>query len=68
MTDYILWNKIFYIVKTKEHLTLEGLKKTLALKASINKGDLPDNIKAAFPDITPTDRPLVTNQKIPDPN
>ena len=68
MTDYILWNKIFFIVKTKEHLTLEGLKKTFARKASINKGDLPDNIKAALPDITPADRPLVTNKKIPDPN
>jgi hypothetical protein len=31
----------------KEHLTPEGLKKILAIKASMNKG-LPDELKSIF--------------------
>ena len=65
--DYKLWKGIFDMVKKKEHLTLQGLRETLALKASLNLG-LSDEIKAAFPDITPHGRPLERNQKIPNPN
>ena len=49
-----------------EHLTMEGLKKIISIKASMNKG-LPDGLKEAFPDIIPVARPLVKNQSIPDP-
>ena len=65
--DYELWRKAYYVVKNKEHLTEKGLKEIVAIKASLNKG-LPDQLKIAFSDIIPHDRPLVTNQKIPDPN
>ena len=51
----------------RKHLTMEGLRKIIAIKASMNRG-LPDKLKTAFSDITPTDRPLVANQKIPNPN
>jgi hypothetical protein len=40
------------------HLTMEGLKKIIAIKYSINKG-LTDNLKVAFPNITPVSRPLI---------
>jgi len=42
---------------------MEGLEKIVAIKASMNKGLSPE-LKAAFPNITPMDRPLVKNQTI----
>jgi hypothetical protein len=50
-----------------EHLTMEGLKKLISIKASMNKG-LTDALKEAFPDIILVARPLIRNQTIPDPN
>lgn len=51
----------------KEHLTLEGLKKILALKGSLNLG-LSDEIKTNFPNIKTIERPLVTKINEIDPN
>lgn len=65
--DYELWKQAFYLVQNKEHLTMEGLEKIVAIKASMNKGLSPE-LKAAFPYITPMDRPLVKDSKIQDPN
>lgn len=42
----------------KEHLTPAGLRKIVAIKASINLG-LPDRLKTAFPNINPLYRPSV---------
>ena len=50
-----------------EHLTMEGLKKIISIKASMNRG-LPDGLKEAFPDIIPAARPLVQSQSNPDPH
>ena len=44
-------------VINKDHLTIEGIKKILALKASINWG-LSDSLKESFPDIIPLPRPI----------
>ncbi len=49
-----------------EHLTIEGLIKILALKASLNLG-LSENLKVAFPNVIPVKRPLVEDQMIDDP-
>jgi hypothetical protein len=49
----------YQIVYQKEHLSIEGLEKILNLKASLNKGQLSDKLKAAFPNVIPTKRPLV---------
>ena len=35
-----------------EHLTIEGLQKIVAIKASMNRG-LSDKLKQAFPNIIP---------------
>ena len=59
--------KAYYLLKDKEHLTEGGLCKIIDLKASINLG-LSPKLEKAFTDITPVDRPLVQNKKIPDPN
>jgi hypothetical protein len=50
----------------KEHLTVFGLHKIVAIKASINKG-LSSELKAAFPNITPVPRPKVEEILIHDP-
>ena len=82
--DFILWSKIVGMMDRKEHgdarhelarashsrashLTIEGLQKILAIKASMNLG-LSNEIKAAFSEIIPIQRPLVNNTKIPDPH
>lgn len=68
--DYELFKQAFDLVKSKKLLTIEGLHKIVAIKASINRG-LPDELKAAIclgPYIVPVERPLVEDQKIQDPN
>jgi hypothetical protein len=47
----------------KEHLTIEGIKKIVAIKAAINIG-LSKELKAAFLKFVPIQRPLIQNQKI----
>jgi len=46
---------------------MEGLQKIIAIKASMNLG-LSKELKAAFPDTIPVQRPLVNNQEIMDSN
>ena len=57
--DYLLFKKVVGMIQLKEHLTLDGLKKIVAIKASINRG-LSDELKAAFPHVIPVKRPIVT--------
>ena len=66
--DYLLFNQVFNLINSKQHLTIEGLRKILAIKYSINLGLLSDKLKAAFPNITPVDRPSVLDCKIKNPN
>ena len=54
-------------MRLKEHLTPEGLREIIAIKASMNLG-LSEELKLAFPDVVPVVRPLVENPKILDPN
>jgi len=65
--DYELFKRVLELIKEKEHLTEEGLRKILGIKASMNLG-LGDQLKRVFPDIIPVVRPLVENQTIRDPN
>ena len=53
-------------MNNKEHLTLGGLQKFLALKGSLILG-LAEEIKTNFPNISHIDRSLVTDQKVIDP-
>jgi hypothetical protein len=48
-------------------LTIEGLRKILVIKASVNNG-LSDQLKESFPGIIPVIRPLVKCSEIKDPN
>jgi hypothetical protein len=56
--DFDLFKQIVEIQRKKEHLTLEGLKKVLSIKASSNLG-LSEAAKNAFPNIIPVERPKV---------
>jgi hypothetical protein len=57
----------FNLIQNKEHLTEEGLRKIVAIKASLNLG-LSEELKAAFPKILPVMRPSVLNYNIQDPH
>ena len=67
--DYLLWRQALMIIDRKEHLTEEGLRRIVAIKAAMNLG-LSDKLKEAFLDIVPVKRCLVTEgvpTKRPDP-
>ena len=64
--DYVLFKKIFKIMKRKEHLTPDGLRKIVALKAAMNLG-LSEKLKQAFPDVVEAERPHVELPKTIDP-
>ena len=65
--DLQLFKQVVMLIRNKEQLTMEGLQKILAIKASINHG-LSDELKVAFKDITPVQRPKILDSKIKDPN
>jgi hypothetical protein len=65
-SDYQLFKQAVELVTKKEHLTMEGLKKLVSIKAVLNKG-LPEDLRVAFPDIIPYTRPQNHNIIIPDP-
>jgi hypothetical protein len=65
--DYLLFKSAYNILKKKEHLTIKGLYKLLAIKSVSNNG-LPPVLQENFPDITSMDRPRVLDSKISDPN
>nr|QCW06949.1 hypothetical protein [Drechslerella brochopaga] len=66
LADYILFKEIISLMKNKEHLTLDGLKKILSFKCSLNLG-LSEELKNKFPGIEPVKRPLVIDNNIPSP-
>ena len=63
-SDFQLFKKAFHIIELKEHLTPEGLRKIVAIKALMNRGLSPE-LKLAFPEVVAVIRPAVTNKKIP---
>jgi hypothetical protein len=65
--DFELFKQAFEIIRNKEHLIPEGIKKLVAIKDSMNKG-LSPQLKAAFLDVKSVKRPLVKSQEIKDPN
>lgn len=56
--DFELFKQILALMNCKEHLTIEGLRKIVAIKAVMNNG-LNDVLKEAFPTVVPVERPEV---------
>ena len=65
--DFLIFKIVFNLIKNKKHLTVEGLKQIVALKAKSNLG-LSEKLVSAFPDVVPVERPIVKDQRIKDPN
>jgi hypothetical protein len=65
--DYELFKQAAKLFKNKEHLTVDGFKKILSIRASMNLG-LSEELKIAFPDVIPVSRPLLVNPEVKDPN
>jgi len=65
--DFLLFKMAVGLINDGAHLNLEGLRKLVAIKASMNKG-LSEKLALHFPDITPVVRPVVDNQEIQDPH
>jgi len=51
-SDYLLFKQIVLLMLNKEHNTLEGIQKTVNIRASINTG-LSKDLKEAFPMTVP---------------
>jgi LAGLIDADG endonuclease len=54
-------------MKNKVHLSIEGLKQIINIKASMNLG-LSDFLKSEYIDFTPVKRQIINTENIPDPN
>jgi hypothetical protein len=51
-SDYLLFKQIVLLMLNKEHNTLDGIKKIVNLRASLNTG-LSNDLKEAFPTTIP---------------
>lgn len=65
--DFLLFKEAVVLMNNKAHLTIEGLKKIINIKASVNLG-LSDFLKSEFKEYTPVKRPVISTENIPDPN
>lgn len=65
--DYELFKLAVSLLKNKIHLTEDGFKKILSIRASMNLG-LSDELKLVFPNISPVSRPLLLDRGVKDPN
>lgn len=63
LADFLLFKDAVELVNKDEHLTEEGLKKIMAIKASMNKGLTPSLMKS-FPDSVSVTRPLAKEIEI----
>ena len=63
LADYLLFRKAVMMMKKGEHLTSEGLKSIINIRASMNRGLTPA-LKESFPDHVPASRPLVDIHKL----
>jgi hypothetical protein len=62
--DYLLFKQVVNYIEEGRHLTLEGLKKIISIKAVMNNKGLSESLALAFTDIEPTLRPAIKNRKI----
>ena len=64
--DFELFKRVYIKMKRKEHLTLEGLRQIVAIRASINWG-LSEKLLEAFPSVVRVERPFGELPKTIDP-
>jgi len=61
--DFLLFKKAVDIVNNKAHLTIEGVKELVNIKASMNLG-LSDMLKSEFAGYTPVERPVINYDNV----
>ena len=66
--DFTIYRDIVQLMENREHLTLAGLQKIVALKANLNTEFLPEALKVAFPDLSVEKRPYNFDQKVSNPS
>ena len=66
LNDYKLFKLTYFLILQKEHLSLEGIKKLVLIKSSMNLGLSPE-LKAHFPDLTVQPKEKISDYKIKDP-
>ena len=62
-SDFQLFKQGVELISSKEHLTENGIKKLIVIKASLNKG-LSEDLKKYFLNIVPVLKPIGLNQNI----
>lgn len=65
--DFLLFKNAYKMVIAKLHLTEDGFKEILNIRASMNLG-LTDQLKLVFPNVRPAKKPIVENFSIQNPN
>lgn len=65
--DYLLFKQAVNLLNLKAQSDIEGVRKIVSIKASINRG-LSDTLKTQFPTVLPAPRPVVSFEGIPHPN
>jgi hypothetical protein len=61
--DFLLFKQAVRLVNNKTHLTVEGLKQIINIKASMNLG-LSDMLKLEFKEYIPVERPVINYDKL----
>jgi len=61
--DFLLFKKAVELINNKAHLTVEGLKELVNIKASMNLG-LSDTLKSEFAGYTPVERPVINYENV----
>jgi len=51
-SDFELFKRVLQLMNRQEHLTSEGLREIVSIKASMNKG-LSEDLQIAFPNVIP---------------
>ena len=64
--DFLLFKDIVKIMTNKGHLSIEGFKQIINIKASMNRG-LSEFLKLQFNNVVPVNRPFIYTDKIYEP-
>lgn len=57
--DYVLFKQAFDLYNNKKHLTMEGLRQIVGIKALLRNKGLSNSLLEAFPDIIPAILPII---------
>ena len=62
--DYLLFKQVVNDMEQGKHLTVEGSKKIMSIKAVMDNKGMSDNVNLIFPNIDPIVRPAIKHRKI----